>query len=100
MHAQQLLRRHAVGLVQQDLDLLQAARQGGYATPELIRDVELVGIKEENYHCGVIDEPSYDLFEVVPSLQALLLAGQHSRCIDEGHALEDWAGDPCTLEPA
>mmetsp|Transcript_116601 Transcript_116601/g.308053 ORF Transcript_116601/g.308053 Transcript_116601/m.308053 type:complete len:277 (-) Transcript_116601:14-844(-) len=74
------------------------AGEDGNTALELVRHVELVSIKEQDNHRGVIREPRNDLLEVVAALQPLPFSRQHPRGVDEGDALEHRVGHPCTLQ--
>mmetsp|Transcript_142686 Transcript_142686/g.443773 ORF Transcript_142686/g.443773 Transcript_142686/m.443773 type:complete len:201 (+) Transcript_142686:789-1391(+) len=96
----ELLRRHAVCLVEDDVDLVVVAPRRQDHAPELVGDVQLGHVEEEEDHVHPVREPLHDGLELVPPLQALLLARQHARGVYQRDALEHGAGQPRALEPA
>mmetsp|Transcript_1157 Transcript_1157/g.3230 ORF Transcript_1157/g.3230 Transcript_1157/m.3230 type:complete len:239 (-) Transcript_1157:165-881(-) len=57
-------------------------------------------IEEENDHRRMLDKPSDYFLKVITTLQTLLLPRQDSGSVNEGHALENRARHPGTLQPA
>ena len=66
--------------------------------PELIRDVELVGVEEEDDAVDPLGEPLEHPDKVVAAVRALLLAAEDAGGVDHGDALEDGAADGGALE--
>mmetsp|Transcript_51981 Transcript_51981/g.111214 ORF Transcript_51981/g.111214 Transcript_51981/m.111214 type:complete len:297 (-) Transcript_51981:510-1400(-) len=99
MDMQEFLRRHPICLVQDNADLVIATGDGRDAPLELIRYVQLVHVEEEEDQPGVLCKPAHDLLVVVAPPDTLLIAGQHSRGVDESHTFEDGVGHLRALHP-
>lgn len=63
--AHQLLRLHHVGLVQDHPDLVLVALEGSDGLGELVRDLQLVGVKEEDDEVHALGEPLQHGREVI-----------------------------------
>ena len=63
-----------------------------------IRNIQLVGIEQNQNTISTISEIVNDLSEVIGTVQTLLLTRQHSRSIDEGNAVKDRRRDLNNLE--
>ena len=89
---------------------------GFNGSPELVRDIQFVGIKEENnpeveirFEFVEIDvfispvhsfsKPLEDANEIVASVNSLFFPGEDSRGVNHGHALQHWALYDRALEP-
>lgn len=56
---------------------------------ELVRDIELVCVKEEEDKVRALGEPAADLDKVVRAANALLLTGQNTGRVDKGKLLKE-----------
>mmetsp|Transcript_8260 Transcript_8260/g.28358 ORF Transcript_8260/g.28358 Transcript_8260/m.28358 type:complete len:370 (-) Transcript_8260:541-1650(-) len=77
-----------VRLVQDDPDLVIKAVEGLDDAFELVRDVELVGVEEQQDEVRPLREPPDDLGELVTPLQPLLLPRQHARGVHNVDGVE------------
>ena len=88
-------------------------------SPKLVRDIQLVGIKEENNpeldlrqtnpdkflqqeHISPVhsfSKPLEDANKIVTSVHSLFLPGEDSRGVDHCHAFQHWALYDGALEP-
>mmetsp|Transcript_27521 Transcript_27521/g.80687 ORF Transcript_27521/g.80687 Transcript_27521/m.80687 type:complete len:444 (-) Transcript_27521:429-1760(-) len=87
--AQQLLAVDGVRLVEHDADLVVVPLERLDRLLELVRDVQLVRVKEEENHVGARGEPGAHLGEGVRPPNALLLARQYAGRVDEGHVVKE-----------
>mmetsp|Transcript_18257 Transcript_18257/g.46749 ORF Transcript_18257/g.46749 Transcript_18257/m.46749 type:complete len:281 (-) Transcript_18257:243-1085(-) len=86
--AHELLRIHLVGLVEHDADLVVVALEGLNGVAELVGDVELVRVEEQQDHVAPRREPLDDRRKLIRATNALLLAGEDARSVDEGDVVE------------
>ena len=98
--AHQLLRGDGVCLVQDDPHFLLVLLDALDHPPELVRDVQLVGVEQHDDHVCPVREPLDDGLEVVPAVEALFLSGQDPGGIDQRDTFEDGARDENALHPA
>ena len=72
VHAHEVLRRYAVGLVEHDAHLLLIVLEYLYDLLELVGGVELVCVEEQQDPIRVLHPPPDHLVEVVPAVPLLL----------------------------
>ena len=70
-------------------DLIIVTSKGLNGAPELVWDVELVGVEEEEDSVDAFGEPLQDPDELVAAVDSLLLSAQDARSIDDGDACDE-----------
>mmetsp|Transcript_11094 Transcript_11094/g.31924 ORF Transcript_11094/g.31924 Transcript_11094/m.31924 type:complete len:345 (+) Transcript_11094:806-1840(+) len=100
VHAHQLLRRYAIGLVQNDVDLVVVATGCIDDTAELVGDVQFGHIEQHQDHVDTVGEPLHHGLELVAALDPLLLPGEHARRVDQRDPVQHRARQPSALQAA
>jgi len=67
-------------------DLVVVTSEGLDGPLELVRDVELVGVEEEEDSVDAFGEPLQDADELVAAIDPLLLPAQDAGSVDDGDA--------------
>jgi len=78
-----------MSLVQNDSNFIVLSSEGIDSVLKLVTDVELVSVKYENDTISTFSEPLHDTWEVIRSSDALLLAREDTRRVDERDSLQD-----------
>mmetsp|Transcript_42424 Transcript_42424/g.112291 ORF Transcript_42424/g.112291 Transcript_42424/m.112291 type:complete len:528 (+) Transcript_42424:107-1690(+) len=100
VHAHQLRGRAAVGLVEDDVDLVVVPLAGVDHAPELVGDVQLGHVEEDQNHVHAIREPLHNRLVLVAALEPLLFARQNPRSVDQRDSLEHRVFELRALEAA
>ena len=92
IHPHQLLCVDHVGFVQDDANLMLVSFHEFYHSSKLVGNIKFVGVEEENDHVRTIGKPRNHSFEIIASVQPLLLPGEDTGCVDQREAVQDGAG--------